>query len=232
MKRLNSKTIKKALLGIVLSDGHIDSEHNRFDFYSKHLEYAEHVMEILSNITNMHSTLCKKYDKRGYVGYRVFTRGHSYWNNMKLHTYVRGRKLLTNYSIDRIDELSLAHMWMCDGYLEHNKNIKLNKVQNIGYLCWEAFTEPELINLKNHLLSKYSIVATFKTVRWGNGLRLRIGGEHLQKFISLIYPHLINCFKYKSILYYKNKENTLLHLPSAKHFICEYDKVEDIVRHY
>ena len=232
MKRLNSKTIHKALLGIVLSDGYIDSKNNRFDFYSKHSEYAIHVMKILSNITNMDTTMYTKKDKRGYIGYRVFTRKHSYWNNMKSHIYISGRKCLTQYSINRIDELALAHIWMCDGYLEHNKNRKLNKIQNIGHLCFEAFTQQELRNLQIHLSSKYNIVTTMRPIRWGNGFRLRIGGEHLQKFISLIYPHLIDCFKYKSVLYYKNKQNTLLHLPSAEHFIFEYDKVEDIVRNY
>ena len=229
MKRLAAKDIKKIVYGITLSDGHIDVKNDRFDFYSSKKEYSDFVSDVLSQITGMSITNKMKTDKRGYVGYRVFSRKHAYWRNIGDKTYIDSKKTLTKYNVSRLNSLSLAHIWMCDGYLERNKNRKLNKIQNIGFFCFEAFTESELDILKKHLKHKFGINTTYKKVKWGCGLRIRISGKDLQKFISLIYPHILDVFKYKTNLYYKNLKNADMELPSAEHFIKTYDKVDDIV---
>jgi hypothetical protein len=229
MKRLTAKEIKKVVYGVVLSDGHIDVKNQRFDFYSKCEAYAQYVYDVLTQITGMDVKLTTKFDKRGHVGYRVFTRKHAYWKNLGDKTYNNLRKSLTKYNVSRLDGQSLANIWMSDGYLERNKNRKKNKIQNIGYICFEAFTESELIIFQKHLLNKFGIESTFKTVRWGHGLRVRIGGESLQKFISLIYPHILDTFKYKTHMYYKTLDYVDMSLPSAEHFIYTYDEVDDIV---
>lgn len=230
MKRLTAKEIKKIVLGVTLSDGHIDTKNDRFDFYSKHREHAEYVAEVLKQISGMDVTFKVKNDKRGHIGYRVFTRKHPYWKNIKTPIY-GVRKQLTDYSIARIDEEALSHIWMCDGYLEHAKNKKLNKIQNIGWLCLEAFPKEELMLLQDHLKDKWGVTSTLSKKPWGFGYRIRIGGGNLQKFISVVYPFTLNCFKYKTEIFYKKIESADMSLPNAEHIIHLYEHCEDIVRH-
>lgn len=229
MKSLKAYEIKKIVLGIVLSDGSIDKR-GRFDFYSKREEYAKFVFEVLTNITGMHVNYHVVHDKRGYTGYRVSTRQHVYWSKMRDYVY-KGRKTLNPYSVSRIDAKCLAQIWMCDGYLEHAKNRKIGKVQNIGWFCYEAFPEEELNLLIEHLYSTWGIKSSLVKKPWGFGYRVRVGGESLQKLISVIYPYILPCFSYKTPLFYKSKESANMSLPSAEQYIFEYKCIEDIVRH-
>jgi len=230
MKLLTAAEIKKIVIGIVISDGSIDVSNSRFDLYSKEEDYAKHVYSVLTQITGMKVTFKVKYDKRGYTGYRVFTTKHAYWKNLGDKLYC-GRKELNKYIVDRIDALSLAHIWMCDGYLEHSKNRKLGKVQNIGWLCLESFPKEELEILQEHLQCTFGISSSLIKKPWGFGYRIRIGGENLQKFISLIYNYILTCFKYKTTLFYRQNGYVNMTLPSAEQYICNYDSIEDIVRY-
>jgi|AMWB02.1.fsa_nt_gi hypothetical protein len=231
MKRLTAAEIKHILYGILLSDGHIDSNNDRFELYTKHREYADYVADVLSQITGMEIHNKPKHDKRGYTGYRVWTRNHPYWFKMRDRVY-RTRKQLTAYNVSRLTCESIAHIWMCDGYLEHAKNRKTNSVQNIGWLCLEAFPPNELALLQNHLVANFNIhCSMIPKPRWGYGVRLRVGGENLQRLISLVYPFVLSCFEKKTVLFYKNKESADMSLPSAEHFIKEYNEVDDIVRY-
>ncbi len=230
MKLLAAWEIKKILLGIVISDGSIDVRNQRFDLYTKQETYAKFVYDVISQISGVHVTMKVKHDKRGYTGYRVFTRKHAYWKNMADYMY-SGRKELNQYSVSRIDAVCLAHIWMCDGFLEHAKNRKTDKVQNVGWFCLESFPKEELEILQKHMVDKFGITSTLIKKPWGFGYRIRIGGENLQKFISLVYDYILDCFKYKTVLFYKTKRDCDMTLPSAEQYIVEYNCVEDIVRH-
>lgn len=229
MKLLTAKEIKKIVYGIVISDGSIDMKGQRFDLYIKHKEYAEYVYFALSQITGMDVHLKLKRDKRGHEGWRVWTRKHAYWKNIgnKLYT---GRKTLSKYVCDRLDPQTFAHIWMCDGYLEHSKNRRKNTVQNIGWFCLESFDKEELELLQNRLLD-FNIKSSLIRKPWGFGWRIRIGGENLQRFISMIYPYILDCFKYKTVLFYKSKTPVLTELSSAEQYVELYSTIEDIVRH-
>jgi hypothetical protein len=230
MKRLSAAQIKKIILGVVVSDGHIDKNNSRFDFYSKHESHAEYIADVLSQITNMHVTLKVKRDKRGYVGYRVFTRKHAYWKNMSKYTYPIHTKEITPYTAVRLDAEAFAHVWMCDGYLEHSKNRKKNTVQNIGWFCLEAFPKYQLRLLQKQLRS-LGVESTLTPKPWGHGYRIRIGGLNLQKFISIVYPYILDCFIYKTLLFYKKRKSADMYLSNAKQYIHTYECIEDIVRH-
>lgn len=229
MQRLTAKEIKKIVIGLVLSDGSIDMKNQRFDIYSKHREYIEYVYKVLSQITGMQINIKSRIDNRGYSGYRLWTKHHSYWKNIGEHFYF-GRKTLTPYIASRVDEMSLAQIWQGDGFLEHAKNRVIDSVQNIGFFCLEAFPKEELELFQSSLM-KFGIESSLKKVRWGYGYRVRIGGENLQKFISLVYPYILDCFRYKTLLFYKKLESANMNLPSAERFIIQYDTIEDMVRY-
>ena len=224
--------IKKILYGVILSDGSLDKNTMRFDFYSKHEEYARYIYDTLSQLTHADFRMKETYDKRfGVTGYRVWSLKSKYLEKV-YHTFypLRGRKALSPYIVSRLDAQSLAHVWMCDGFLSHAKNHHKQKVQNIGWFCLESFPKEELQLFCDHLLSKWGITSTILKVRWGFGYRIRVGGENLQKMISIMYPYILDCFTYKAVLFYKRKD-TALELPSAEQYVCIYTTIEDIVRH-
>ena len=228
---MEAKRIKKILFGVLLSDGSLDKTTQRFDLYSKQKEYAEYVHSVSSSLTHTRFSLKEVFDKRfGVTGFRVWSTKSKYLAKMYDIFYPNsGRKVVSKYICDRLDEESFAHIWMCDGYLEHAKNRKTNKVQNIGWFCLESFTKEELELICKRLFD-YGVETSLIKKPWGYGYRIRIGGESLQRFISIVYPFILDCFKYKAILFYKRKE-TALQLPSAEHFIVEYNEVDDIVRY-
>ena len=230
MKRLSSKEIKKILLGTLLSDGSIQKDRYRFDLYSKSEEHAQYICNVLNQITGVSATMKIKRDKRGYVGYRVLTRKHEYFKKLYRTSY-NGRKVLSHYNVSRLDAEAMAHVWMCDGFLEHAKNRKRGTVQNIGWLCLESFSRGELHILIDHMDKKLGIKCTLSKVPWGFGYRVRIGGPSLQKFISMVYPYILDYFEYKTPLFYKNMNRADMSLPNAEQYICKYECVEDIVRH-
>lgn len=230
MKRLNSKRIKKIIFGIIASDGYVD-ERSRLALYNKNEEYILHTKSILENITGIRCHIYKAHDSRFNVdGYRLTTNVSPYFKKIRKIFYETGRKKLTSYIVSRFDFETLAHIWMCDGYLLHHKNRKTNKIQNIGYFCLESFPKEELNKLIAKL-SKMGIYSRLQKVRWGFGYRIKISGLALQKFIDDIIKYIIPCFEYKTLLYYKSRDYLDSNLQNTKQFIRIYNDIEDIVRH-
>ena len=224
---ITAKEIKKIMLGIVLSDGHIDHKNQRFEFYSKSKLFIDFVSDVLSGITGV--TINYKYDAKN-NGHRIWTKKHAYFKHLGKVCYSSTRKELNTYNVSRLDLMSIGMMWVCDGYLEHALNRKTNKVQNIGWFCLEAFPKEELELFQKQLLS-FGISSSLVKKPWGFGYRIRIGGESLQRFISAIYDYIHPDFRYKTILFYKSEKNFDMSLPSAGHIFQKYENCEDIVRH-
>ena len=184
---MNASNIKKVIFGVLLSDGSIDTKTNRFDVYSKQPEYINYLHSVMSELTHTKFTTKQRYDKRFDVyGYRMWSTRSKYMTKLFNIFYPNGRKQLSSYIVSRLDAEALSHVWMCDGYLEHAKNRKTNKVQNIGWFCLESFPKEELTLLCDHLTT-FGISSSLVKKPWGFGYRIRIGGESLQKFISLIF---------------------------------------------
>lgn len=234
MNELSSKRIKKILIGVILSDGHIANtgKSARFDLYSKKEEYALYIKDVLNNLTGSFPIIYRKTDKRfSTSGFRVYSKSSRYFKKLLDIFYLDGVKKLSRYVVKRLDPEALAHVWMCDGMLHFKWNKKRDSVQIHGYFCLESFEKEELEVLIDHLNS-LGITASLLKVRWGKGYRIKITGEELRKFISLIYDFVLPCFKYKCNLYYKSAE-VLKDLPKTEQFVTIYDnlsQIEDIIR--
>lgn len=230
---MKQDSVKKVLLGILITDGSLSKTSNRFDVFNKNKEFIEYLSKVLEKVPGLRFSTKEVFDKRynRVTGYRLWSTKHPVLTKIYDKVYGIGRKELNSWCVSRIDAEALAWMWMCDGYLEHAKNRKENRVQNIGWFCLESFPEDELIILQKHLESKFGIKSSLVSKPWGYGKRIRIGGEDLQKLISLVYPFTLDCFKYKTVLFYKNKKEQNLKLPNAEQYLVEYTDIEDIVRH-
>lgn len=234
MKKLNSKEIKKALIGTILTDGSCTGK--RFSIYLKNEELIDKLDYVLNNISGI-SKIHKKeiVDTRfspPSKGYKLWTTNHVYFEKLNKIFYENGRKRITPYIANRLDEIAFAYAWMCDGYLEHTKNRKENKIQNLGWFCLESFPKEEL-DLVIRRLKYYGICSSLSKENSGYGYRIKISGLDLQKFIDMIYPHVVDSFKYKTIMYYKSVSSkyVLPDLFNTEHIIKEYNNVDDIVRH-
>lgn len=237
LKRLPTSRLQNILYGVLLSDGYIDTNY-RFDLYNKNKEYTYYIYQVMQQVTGLKPSFNEKFDKRynKVMGYRTWSKSnHPYLRKLREKSYLEGEKYLNEDLFFRLTPEALAHIWMCDGYLEVNKNRKANKVQNIGYFCLESFYDFELQALCEYLKNTYTIEATLNKCAWGKGYRIRLGGLNLQKFCSLVYPFILECFKYKVELYYKeatlnNPRYVDLDLPNAEHIFKIYENCEDIVR--
>jgi hypothetical protein len=235
-QNIKSSQIKAIMYGIIASDGYIDVAHSRLDLYSKRKEYIDYVYSIISEIPESYATIKRIESKYGTTGYRLWTRKHKYFDNLGYAFYCTGTKELNKYNISKMNIESLAHIWMCDGQLDHKKNRIRNTIQNIGYIHFQCFSDEENLLFINHWASKYNIQMSLlkKSNAGGSGNVIRIGGMSLQRLISLIYPYILNCFKYKTPLFYKTKEYVNEELPNAEQYLIYYkdiEDIEDIVRH-
>jgi hypothetical protein len=229
MKKLNSKEIKKIIFGVLLTDGSVLGK--RFSIYCKEKEMVDKLFLVLSDFPNLKITIRKVFNERfGSEGYRLWTTNSPYFEKIRKIFYPKEKKTVTKYIADRMDFQAFAYAWMCDGYLEHQKNRKENKIQNRGWFCLEGFESSALLLLVNRL-KELGVNSRLSSVDWGNGFRIQISGTDLQVFIDKIYPYILKSFIYKTELYYKSDKYVLPYLSNTEHIIKYYNDVEDIVRH-
>jgi hypothetical protein len=236
MKKLNSQEIKKALFGIILTDGSAIGK--RFSIYSKEEEFIDHINYILNNITGISNIKKLEVNDARFTppakGWKLWTTNHVYFEKLNKIFYFENRKHVTKYIADRFDKIAFAYAWMCDGYLEHRKNRSENKIQNLGWLCSECFTKDEQQLIVNRLfyynIASRIVSVSFRGIKYN---RIKISGLDLQKFIDMIYPHVLDCYKYKTEMYYKSTDSkyVLTGLSNTEHIIRTYNNVDDIVRH-
>jgi hypothetical protein len=233
--RKTSKEIRDILYGVVLSDGHIDLINQRFDLYNKQESYIYYIADVLKQISGCFVRAKYKEDSRGYIGYRTWTRRHSYFKTLGEELYPYGVKALTKYNVSRLSAESIAHIWMCDGSLQHVKNKARNTVQNKGVIHFQSFSVEENTLLLNHIEEQFNIkgslhISDNKAIGGKHNL-ITFYGKNLQKLISSIYPYILDDFKYKTILFYKDDRYVDYSLPSAEQYIAKYNSIDDIVRH-
>lgn len=234
---MQTKDIKQALFGIYLTDGHLDKKDN-LEVYTKFPSFHKHLISLFSEFPNNEKKVWTKtvYNvKYNTYGYRLIARYPAYFSKFREITFEDNRKYLTDKAISKITPVTLAYMWMGDGSMKHTKNKKTNRIQNLGRFSLESFGYLELASFCDYLQETYSIDAKLYKVPSGFGWNVSISGYHLQKFISLIYPWVQECFYYKTLLFYKTKSFCLYDLPSAEHFMKYYENIserDDIVQTY
>jgi hypothetical protein len=234
---LTSSEIKQSVLGLVLSDGYIDYK-NRFCLTSKYSDFRNHCADLFIQFPNSDKKIWKNdyFDKRfGVYTYKMVASYPAYFDKFANWCYPDGKKELTKDVVHKIDARCLAYIWMGDGYLEHAKNRRADKIQNIGWLCLESFSFNELDYFSNFMNEKYNL--TFKTVVSNTGRsrnpRVKIIGNGLQRFIDLVFPYITPTFQYKTWLFYKTDKRFDNTLSSAEHIFKYYTSIknyEDIVQ--
>jgi rRNA maturation endonuclease Nob1 len=186
---------KSIIIGVLLSDGHIQKRVNWNPRIS--LKQSFKNFEYLWSIFNSLSVYCSSYPyltktiKRGKLIYSTefITRQLKSFNEIYNLFYLEEDsrlKSITPELYHYLDYICLAHWIQGDGAKRNKGGI---------VLCTDCFSVKEVVLLMNILLIKFNIKST---IHVDNGKpRIYINKVELDKFKHLIKPYFVNSFLYK-----------------------------------
>lgn len=157
--------------------------------------------ELLANKLNGRCAVRHRYDKRTqktYTSYTVTTLSNTEYLKLYENLYVNGKKCITKDFLKDFTEISLAYLYMDDGYTSHNTM----------FICTDSYDEMSCDNLIEHCEEKFGI--KFTKSKHGNSIRLRLCFDDRNKFINLISPYMMDEMKYKfpkNIEYHPHQKN-------------------------
>ena len=183
---------KKVLLGTLLGDSSLrmDKYHKSPTISCAHgikqKEYCEYKTEIFKNL-GAHCKYHKRHiaDKRNnklYEDYTMYVPANSKLKDWYTSFYVSNKKIIPFDLFDNFTEVSLAFMYMDDGF----------KINNSYSLSTNCFTYEQLFQFKEFLLKKFGIDTS---IHKGNILYIKMNSRNL--FTQLISPYFCECMKYK-----------------------------------
>lgn len=207
MKKAKTKhEFNSAMIGIILGDGSMPKKNCLYIRHGgKQLSYVDEKVEYLSNYLHPQS-LRSSVDKNGYK-YR-----YAYYNDFKLQYLYKdiyagknNEKALKTSIINRINEISLAFIYMDDGCLSlRGKKTGCIRSREI-HLNVQSFSMHEVKQLRNHILNKFGIDFHITTDK--GKPRLWCNTKNTIKFLEIVSPIVkeFPSMHYKLDLKYKNK---------------------------
>lgn len=184
---------KSMMVGILLSDGHIQKTKNWNPRLSLHQSLKN--SEYLWSVFNILSVYCSSYPffkktiKRGKLFYSLEfqTRQLKSLNEIYNLFYIENNKIksITPEMFQYIDHIAIAHWIQGDG-AKRNKGI---------ILCTDSFSVKEVVLLMNILLIKFNIKSTIHFDN--NKPRIFINKVELDKIKPQIKPYFVKRFLYK-----------------------------------
>ena len=155
--------------------------------------YKEYVFWLNKNLENLFHAQPKQRPDNNQWYVRSF-----YSNELNdLHSlfYKNGIKIIPSNIGELLSSpLSLAVWFMDDGTLDYRKNDHC-----AFHLCTNCFTKKEVELLARVLDSNFEIQSSvhYTLCRGKRHPRIYIGAKGRERFINLISPHVLDCFKYK-----------------------------------
>lgn len=186
---------KSIIIGTILGDSYVHfSKAGTTSLSIKQADqYREYVFWLCENLKFMFSSKPKQRpDNRQWYARSSYSKELN-----ELHTlfYKNGIKIVPK----RIDQLlispiSLAVWFMDDGTLDYRK-----KDHCAFHLCTNCFTKKDVERLTKMLKSNFGIVASvhYTLCRGIRHARIYIGAQGRDRFIELVTPYVLDCFKYK-----------------------------------
>ena len=128
--------------------------------------------------------------------------------------YPEGKKIIPK-DINKIltSPISLAVWFMDDGTLDYRP-----KDHCAFHLCTNCFTKEDTSKLIDVLKNNFGIVSSlhYTLCRGKRHCRIYIGAQGRDRFIELITPYILDCFKYKLPQYRKHTPQRLAQLFSKR----------------
>ena len=196
---------KQILVGSILGDGGVykgytsSNAHYYVKQSEKHKEYVSWLFEELKGLCP--SEIKQRKDN----GQLYFYSSPSEDFSVLQKKFYRNRKKIVPKDIKKLltSPLSLAVWFMDDGTLDFRI-----KDHCAFHLCTNCFTKKDTNKLIAVLKQNFGIVATlhYTLCRGKRHARIYIGSKGRERFIKLISPYILNCFKYKLPKYRTNPQ--------------------------
>lgn len=186
---------KEILCGTLLGDSSLQyypkhrwkSPRFKCDHGPKQEAYAQ----LLYNKLHSLGSRIKKYIKhnannnKDYEVITVTTICNPYYIDMYNQLYSTGSKQITKEFLQNFTIISLAYLYMDDGYAD----------QNTAYICTDGFSNESRQTLVDYLKEAFDM--HFSIVNHGKYYRLRLSQYDFPKFTVLLEPYIIDSLKYK-----------------------------------
>lgn len=125
---------------------------------------------------------------------------HPIFTKFRKLYYPEEIKVLNKEDIIFLNEQALAIWFMDDGYINTPKN-----KSSFAVLCTTSFSKKETEFLINLLFTKWKLKCSYYSSEKG----IRFSVDSSKELIKLINPYIVDCLKYKEVLY---KSGELLEL--------------------
>lgn len=179
------------LCGILLGDAslqihaltpYVSSEHGE-----KQKEYVYHLQNELSSLgTKVYKSF--REDKRFGIwrnSYILRVKSNLYYNKWRDTLFKDDKKIITSEFLQDFSYVSLAYMYMDDGYFH----------QDSYYICTDCFDYESLTTFVKHV--KDNLNFNFSIIKHEDKFRLRLSQYDIKRFNDLVGVYIINSLKYK-----------------------------------
>ncbi len=203
---------KEILCGTLLGDSSLQYAKNSLTpiFTSSHGPEQEKYAFLLAKELNGICTKRERYDKRNkkrYISFNVRTKSRKEYIELYKLLYINNSKQIFEKFLENFSELSLAYLYMDDGYTSHKT----------AFICTDCFSETSCDILINFLKKKFDL--QFRKNIHENKIRLRLSFEDRIKFCNIVEPHMLEELKYKLPPKEKKLSNIDSHKKNTKEFI-------------
>lgn len=195
---------KQIIIGNVLGDGGIYTRNSPNSYFyikqsEKYYEYLFWLFEELKNICP--SKPKQRKDNKQWYFYTIPSKELT---DIRLLFYRNNKKVIpANIQNLLTSSLTLAVWFMDDGTLDYRI-----KSHCAFHLCVNCFSKEEAQKLVNVLYKNFEIIASvyYTLCRGKRYAGIYIGAKGRDRFIELISPYILNCFKYKLPQYRRNPQ--------------------------
>jgi len=204
---------KDIIIGTVLGDSYL--EPNKFGSsiqIKQSNEHKDYVFWLYKELKNLCSTLPKQ--RKDNEQWYLRSSSLNELDKLRDLFYPEGKKIIPK-DINKIltSPISLAVWFMDDGTLDYRP-----KDHCAFHLCTNCFTKEDTSKLIDVLKNNFGIVSSlhYTLCRGKRHCRIYIGAQGRDRFIELITPYILDCFKYKLPQYRKHTPQRLAQLFSKR----------------
>ena len=195
---MNLENLEQFTRGSVLGDGHIEKKVGRLTFghCTKQLDYLIWKQSFLKQykisgkITKCIS-ISDRYLTGECISYHMKSKRHPIFENLR-NLYYKEVKTLNKEDFIKLNEFGLAIWYMDDGNIWNRK-----KRSSCITINTHSFLKEDILFMISFLKEKWDILSTLNNT--DNTIRISV--KSCQNFINLIKPYIVECMKYKMVLY-------------------------------
>jgi len=179
-----SKRQRAILIGLLLGDGHLETQNNGLTFRLKvehaveQIDYVEWLYQEFKNWVNQKPVVKIRRDGQTSIGFSTYSSGiFRFYGKL---FYKNGKKIVPKIISKKLEAISLAVWFMDDGSRKSLRH-KTYILHTLG------FTEKDVVLLRTTLKNNFDIDANLHSQK-DKYFRLYILSKSAKKFTEVIYP--------------------------------------------